>query len=707
MHTTRSIALPTVLILALMPLCASAKTTGYLPEQSQLFDRALAAVGLSADEVRISQSDLSLFGGDRYKLKLVNFLCDNPWKISAYTRSMTNQLLANCANLGALVTAAHAKLDAGVRLGLIGDPLAAQRERVDKLGDDALAVALSELTQQKPEMYSASEDYKALPAELRKAAALVLFSVPEAQRYRDLGLVQPMLKLGLDPQQVYTDVLDWCVATFAEEDNTTGNEQVDDLKQVLLIESLLDNVDWGLFNAGAALTAIAAQEAQKTLTAEGVKLPDKPYRFEARTPLGLVVLSGCGKDAYAAGDYLLTIDCGGDDTYAACAGTADFAHPISVSVDLGGDDAYNNTDDQRPAFGAGIFGYGVLLDAQGNDTYHTTYAGLGCGIFGTGVVYDQAGNDRYDSFGDSEASAAFGAGLLVDLAGDDSYATYKYGQGYGFTRGCGMLIDCAGNDTYYANMEDHFNGGLYGPTHHVHFCQGSAFGRRADFTDGHSWAGGFGLLLDGGDGQDKYTGDCYVQGNAYWYSMGMCVDKGGNDVYRCGQYSQASAPHFAMRHLAGRGGDDRYTVSIRQSMGHGRDWSIAWFEDAAGNDWYQGARTTLGTSHINSISVFWDRHGDDMYMAKGPSFGESEVENTGGIRDWLLTLGLFIDGGGHDQYYALPGEGSYEESNTYAGDVTDVSKLTPLDFAGDGKLWVKTLPAEQTPGFHGVGLDAQ
>jgi hypothetical protein len=695
----------TMLILAL-PLSASAKTTGYLPEQAQLFEQALSKVGLAPEDVRINPNDLALFGGDRYKLKLVNFITDNPWKTSAYTRSMTNQLITNSGTLSTLVTAAHAKLDAGVRLGLVGDPLEAYRKRIETLGDDALAVALSELTQQKAEVYSATADYKALPAELRKAAALVLFTVPAAEHYRDLGLVQPMLKLGLDPQQTYSTVLDWVVSTFAEEDNTTGNEVIDDLPQVLLIESLLDHVDWNLLNTGAALMAVASQEAQKMLTAEGVSLPDQPSWFEARTPLGLVVLSGKGRYTYVAGDYLLTINCGGDDMYHAGGGTADFSHPISVLIDLEGNDTYLNEDDARPAFGAGIFGYGLLLDAKGDDDYNTTYAGLGCGIFGTGAVFDQGGNDKYNAYGNAEASAAFGAGLLIDLAGNDYYGIYKYGQGYGFTKGAGMLVDVAGNDTYYANMEDHFNGGLYGPTHHVHFCQGSAYGRRADFSDGHSWAGGFGLILDGG-GDDKYAGDCYVQGNSYWYSLGMCVDKGGNDVYRCGQYSQASAPHFSIGILQDDGGDDKYVVGIRQSMGHGRDWSIAWFEDAAGNDWYQGARTTLGTSHINSISLFWDRHGNDVYIGKGPTFGESEIETSGSVRDWLLTLGLFIDGGGKDQYYLLPGDESYEASNTFIGEVTDLSTLKPLDFAGDGKTWIKTQPSEAAPGFCGVGLDAE
>ena len=75
-------------------------------------------------------------------------------------------------------------------------------------------------------------------------------------------------------------------------------------------------------------------------------------------------------------------------------------------------------------------------------------------------------------------------------------------------------------------------------------------------------------------------------------------------------------------------------------MAHGRDWSLAWLEDSAGNDWYQGARTTLGCSHVNAISVFWDKRGDDTYIMKGPGLGDSEPEPNGSPRDWLPTLGM-------------------------------------------------------------------
>ena len=688
---------------------AGAKTVGYLPVQGELFEKALSQVGLATDDVRINTNEEGLWGGDKYRMKLLNLFCDNPWKISSYTRSLTNGLLTQMGKLGTLVTSAHAKLDAGVRLGLVGDALEGQKKRIKELGDNALAVALSELTGYSISTYIGDIDhptgYADIPQEVRNAAALVLLTVPEALKYRELGLTQPILKLGLDPQYAYNKVVDYVVTTFAEAE-LMDPEQEDDIHDVLLLESLMDNVDWNLLNTGATYLAIAVDDASRIMTAEGVQLPSKKFNYKVYTPLGYVCLSGPGDDAYSDENILLTIDTGGNDTYASCAGTRDYTHSASASIDLGGDDIYRNTRDEIPAYGSGNFGYGVLVDLAGDDRYETTYAGQGSGIFGTGLLYDAAGNDTYQSYANAQGSGTFGTGLLIDGEGNDDYSTYRYGQGYGFTRGCGLLIDGKGNDHYYANLVDHFNGGLYGDNHHVHFVQGSAYGRRADFTDGHSWAGGFGLLLDG-EGNDKYEADCYGQGNSYWYAIGLCVDKSGDDVYHAGQYSQASAPHFAVGILQDDAGDDRYIIVIRQSMGHGRDWSIAWFEDAAGNDWYQGARTTLGVSHINSVSIFWDRAGDDTYLAKGPCLGESETETTGSIRDWLLTVGIFVDGGGDDKYLLLPGEGSYEASNTFTGEITDLSTLQPLDFAGNGKMWNKTAPGNDTSGFYGVGLDVE
>ncbi len=714
--------------------CSAAKTTAFLPEQSELFERALAEAGLSPEDVRINPADLALWGGEQYRLATHEFIYDNPWKTSAYTRSLTNGLLQNSGNLGSLVTSGFSRLDCGVRLGLVGDELATERARVTELGEDCLAVALSELTDHPAAYYSADlrsgesadsgespapeaptqlqQDYAGLPLEVKQAAALVLFSTPRILRYREEALTKPILRLGLDPQQVYERVFAYTINTFAEEDDTSGSEVPDDLDDVLLLESLMDGIDWNLLSAGATLATITAQEAERLLTAAPDAANWQQAQFRVQTPFGMLAIStGERDDDYSeqAAGLLLGIDTGGSDTYhSAVATTAAYSQPLGIQIDLAGNDNYlAAAREDLPATAAGVFGYGVLIDAAGDDSYACAYGGAGFGLFGCGLLADYGGADSYGGFGNCQASGVMGLGLLVDGGGDDTYHAFKYSQAYAGTRGCGLLLDADGNDRYLAEMDSHFNGGLYGPDHHVHFCQGSAYGRRADFVNGHSWAGGFALLLDGGSGDDSYEGDCYVQGNSYWYAIGMLVDKGGNDSYRCAQYSQASAPHFAVGILQDEAGDDRYIVTRRQSMGHGRDWSLAWFEDAAGNDWYQGARTTLGTSHVNAISVFWDRSGDDVYLGRGPCLGQSEPEPGGSPRDWLLTLGLFIDGGGSDRYFELPGDPSYAGSDAYIGDVTSLDGLSPLDYAGDGKIWQMSTPSPEAPGYRGVGLDAE
>ena len=64
--------------------------------------------------------------------------------------------------------------------------------------------------------------------------------------------------------------------------------------------------------------------------------------------------------------------------------------------------------------------------------------------------------------------------------------------------------------------------------HNTSMCQGVGMGRRADYTDGHSWAGGVGMLVEGG-GDDTYSCSVFGQGCAYWYGVGLLVDKAGAD----------------------------------------------------------------------------------------------------------------------------------------------------------------------------------
>ena len=65
---------------------------------------------------------------------------------------------------------------------------------------------------------------------------------------------------------------------------------------------------------------------------------------------------------------LLRIALRGDDRHYA-GGASQYLRPaISVIVDLGGNDVYESAKDAY-AFGAGVFGYGVCVDVEGDDRY--------------------------------------------------------------------------------------------------------------------------------------------------------------------------------------------------------------------------------------------------------------------------------------------------------------------------------------------------
>jgi hypothetical protein len=692
------------LALMVLPIGAQSAQPGLAEsygEQAELFARALAQVGLTPDDVQMDARDMALWGGDKYRLKLLDVFFDDPWKISPYTRSLTDGLLQSDEDLTAIVVSAHKRLDRAVRLGLIGDPLEAQKLRVQELGGKNLAVALAELTG-RPDAEFKTVEYRALPDAVRDAAALVLFTVPEVMRYRELALEAPLKRLGLDPEATYREVLDYVITTWEED----VSEEAEDLEQVLLMEALMDNCDWTLLNTGATLLAIAAQEAKRMLAEADAEALAQDFDFIANTPMGYVMLGGIGGGYYGADDHLLIIDTGGDDAYASGAANRSFACGASVCLDLAGNDTYKNEGAKTPAFGAGVFGYGILIDCAGDDTYETPYVGEGCGVFGTGVLWDCAGNDRYDGMKNLQGCGVFGTGILIDNAGDDVYALYEYGQGYGYTMGCGYLIDTEGDDKYIGKMEPQelSNGGPFGAERFIHFAQGAAFGRRSDFTDGHSWAGGVGILTDGA-GDDEYTCDVYGQGTGYWYSVGILADKTGDDKHQGGSYSLGSAPHFAVGVLQDESGDDRYYMRQIQCLGNGRDWSIGWFEDAAGDDWYQGGAFSFGTGDVNGLGLFWDRAGDDTYIAKGISFGQSRMESGAGLRDFMLTLGLFVDGGGLDRYLRLPGDEA--PSGTPTPELMDAEGLAPLELPYNGACWSRETQGSDVPGACGAGIDAE
>jgi len=207
-----------------------------------------------------------------------------------------------------------------------------------------------------------------------------------------------------------------------------------------------------------------------------------------------------------------------------------------------------------------------------------------------------------------------------------------------------------------------FNTGTaFGENHSVSFAQGTGFGRRADFGDGHSLGGGIGMLIEGG-GDDSYTGGVYNQGAGYWWALGVLEDQGGNDTYHNEWYSAGSAPHFAIGCCVDLTGDDMYNVGNDnlqcQTQGCARDGSIAVFIDGEGDDQYYHTNRCAGAGDLNSIALFWDRTGDDIYdcnrdssYVRDRSYGDSsEYELFNTFRDEMLTVGIFLDTGGYDTY---------------------------------------------------------
>jgi hypothetical protein len=172
-------------------------------------------------------------------------------------------------------------------------------------------------------------------------------------------------------------------------------------------------------------------------------------------------------------DYLLTVDVGGDDTYANNVGS----NVVDINFSPEGS-AVSGRRGVGPARGCqrGLNGLGrdecylsagVLLDVQGSDSFglleNPDHDALctsdpvvrrmvtgGAAFLGVGILRDAAtSNDRY--FGKTISLGAghvFGIGLLSDAGGDDAYLAVRNSEGYGLIAGLGLLHDEGGNDTY-------------------------------------------------------------------------------------------------------------------------------------------------------------------------------------------------------------------------------------------------------------------
>ncbi|MBU0517399.1 hypothetical protein KJ564_00510 [bacterium] len=452
-----------------------------------------------------------------------------------------------------------------------------------------------------------------------------------------------------------------------------GETQFDGLEYFPQLEDCAKDIDINsIYYAGCKLLESGEMLAD-TLTAllQRRDIDWKEQQLNVLTPIGRIVIGSPDNDRHFYSDLLLIIDPGGDDTYTGAVGsTPSLDIPVSLALDLSGNDNYINEDEFLPAQGAAIFGAGVLIDLEGNDQYQSTRLGQGAAMLGIGVLADMDGDDKYDLWTSGQGAAYFGIGVAIDNRGDDKYKLWGDGQGYGGVGGVGTLVNRTGDDHYWCEP---LSANVFRPDYHskdgkknYSYAQGCGIGRRGDITDGHSWAGGIGTLIDL-TGDDLYESANWSLGCGYWYGMGFVWDGDGNDKYHSENWTQACGAHFCIGALIDEGGDDEHFVPGSQSagLGFGHDFTIALLLNKGGNDHYKIFNDGLGYAINMSQVFFFDTAGNDRYETQGGhNYGMNNFQqyNPPIIGAFPLLYAdqicLFADLSGQDAYTAIDRESS-------------------------------------------------
>lgn len=688
---------------------------GLVPDPAR---RALEAVGWAPSDLHFDRQDMDVFGGGLYRLPLFDSWIDRPFVVPFDVELFQKTLCDGVGKPSDLCTFAALRLGCGVRRGLISDPVALLEDSLGRT--DALREALSRVWRSVPPRVNAREralrptrwgrpiaearnpagksgdleaalvSFSSLPQSWRGPIALILAAEASAADWRRMALagVRPP-GTGAQGEAGRSPIQEASPERFLESAALRYvlglDSETQDPAFLRTVETAAAAVDLGLMQAGASDLLLTLERTIPLLeeTMGGrTSGPRRPVRVS--TPAGLIVIGTSGPDRYPVADYLLIFDPGGSDDYAAGASGGTLS-PVSVLIDLEGDDRYVSGDSTRPAFGSGVTGIGILIDRSGNDRYRGVNVTQGSGLCGIGLLADGAGDDTYDAFTAAQGAGLFGIGILADRNGNDRYHAYQQIQGYGYTLGCGLLVDAEGDDRYLAEDADIRFPSAQSKEHNSTLGQGFGFGKRADYLDGHSLAGGLGFLADGA-GNDEYRCGVFGQGAGYWYGVGVLADGAGDDRYQGIWYTQGSAAHFALGVLWEGSGDDSFRSTMNMAQGAGHDFSLGLLYDRAGRDLHDAPNLSLGGGNANGFGIFWDLAGDDDYRVEAETaFGRSNVASRGGLRDRMKNLGLFLDTGGRDRY--------------------PESKV----FAGNDRLWTQggTDMGNPLPTETGVGLDTE
>lgn len=448
------------------------------------------------------------------------------------------------------------------------------------------------------------------------------------------------------------------------------------------------------------------KDLKKYLESDNDKLSDIAFEFDCI--YGLVVVHGTGKDITDYRDAAILIDLGGNDQHRGNIGaTTSLDIPISVAIDMSGDDRYENNDENLLSQGAAILGAGVLIDGDGKDEYKAIKMAQGCGFFGLGLLLDVDGDDEYSLETSGQGCGYFGIGLSLDIKGNDTRYIFGDGQGYGGVGGIGIIADYQGDDKYttepYSNVVDRGN---YHSEYkiNVNSAQGAGMGRRGDGSDGHSWAGGLGALIDI-KGNDEYYSGNWTLGCGYWFGTGLVYEGEGDDLYKSVYFTQASGAHYCIGAILDEGGNDTHQLweTAGAGIAFGWDYAIALMFDIGGNDRYIAKIISTACAQIRSNAILIDIGGDDYYQLQEgqQGFGAATYRKSydqpnqfSPYDAYAKSFALFLDIGGND---------------TYNDWIKETNKKTKNKKCANNSIWLS--PAEDDEHFgannFGVGIDVE
>lgn len=533
-----------------------------------------------------------------------------------------------------------------------------------------------------------------LPIQLQKIIAALILNVYDAYKWRGIAI------RNLD----YEDMAS--LFTIKDLAETIGDGQV----YYPQIDDIASGLDEHSLYYSCMKTVQAAQTCYKDLK-EYLSTTDdnlSKIHFEYDCPYGKVIICGDGNDKTDYRNAAILIDLGGNDYHSGIVGAASSPDvPISIAIDMSGKDVYENNNPDLLSQGAAILGAGILIDGGGKDEYISKRMSQGCGMFGLGLLLDIDGNDDYKLETSGQGCGYFGLGFALDIKGDDKWYIHGDGQGFGGAGGIGIIADYQGDDKYTAEpFADVVDRGDYHSKHkiNVNAAQGAGMGRRGDGSDGHSWAGGLGALIDI-KGNDEYYSGNWTLGCGYWFGTGLVYEGAGDDLYKSVYFTQASGAHYCIGAILDEGGNDTHELWETGGAGiaFGWDYTNALLFDIGGNDRYIAKIISLGCAQIRSNAMLFDIGGDDYYQLQKDQqgFGAATYRDSydhpnrfSPFDAYAKSFGLLLDIGGEDKYF----------------DWIDENKKKVISKkCGNNSIWFSPSKDDEHYGAnnYGVGMDVE